>query len=67
MRLKPIKDVKTFDGRQHEVDIKQGEKSMTAWGFVDGRMIEGGPAATQVQALTNWKAAYKLEFSASKD
>jgi hypothetical protein len=67
MRLKPIKDVKTFDGRQHEVDIKQLEKSMKAWGFVDGRMIEGVPAATQIQALTNWKTAYKLQFSAAKE
>ena len=66
MRPKPVKDVKTFDGRQHEVDIKQLLKSVTAWGFVDGRMIEGEPAATQVQALANWKAAYKQQFSATK-
>jgi len=66
MRPKPVKDVKTFDGRQHEVDIKQLEKSFTAWGFVDKRMIQGEPAATQLQALVNWKNAYKLQFSAAK-
>ena len=52
MRPKPVKDVKTFDGRQHEVDIKQTQKTVSAWGFVDGRMIEGWNSWDQMGLMT---------------
>jgi hypothetical protein len=55
--IKPIK-VQTSDRRHHEVDIRQLDKSFTAWGFVDKVMIQGAPAATQHKALSNWKKEY---------
>jgi len=67
MRPKPVKDVKTFDGRSHEVDIKQLQKTFTAWAFVDKRIIEGDPAPTQVKALANWKSAYKVTLTGSAE
>jgi hypothetical protein len=63
MRPKPVKDVQTFDGRSHEVDIKLKDKTYTAWGFVDQRIIEGNPAPTQIKALANWKTAYKASLT----
>jgi hypothetical protein len=63
----PVKDVKTFDGRSHEVDIRQVKKTFTAWAFVDRRMIEGQAAETQVKALANWKAAYKVTVSGAAE
>lgn len=62
---KPVRDVKTFDGRLHEVDIRHREKSFTAWAFVDQRMIEGEAAVTQIKALANWKKEYETTFRAT--
>jgi hypothetical protein len=62
---KPVRDVKTFDGRLHEVDIRQAEKSYTAWAFVDRRLIEGDTATTQLKAVANWKKEYESTFRPS--
>ena len=59
---KPVRDVKTFDGRLHEVDIRHMSKSYTAWGFVDRQLIEGETAPTQVKAVANWKKQYESTF-----
>jgi hypothetical protein len=59
---KPVRDVKTFDGRSHEVDIRLVSKSFTAWAFVDQRLIEGEIASTQLKALANWKKEYESQF-----
>lgn len=67
MRPKPVKDVTTFDGRSHEVDIKLIQKTFTAWAFVDKRIIEGEPAPTQVKALANWKTAYKVTLTGAAE
>lgn len=63
---KPVPNVKTFDGRVHEVDIRQTAKSFTAWGFVDRRLIEGGTASTLAKALDKWKAEYAEMFGKAK-
>ena len=59
---KPVRDVKTFDGRTHEVDIRQASKSFTAWAFVDKQLIEGDTAVTQLKAVANWKKTYETTF-----
>lgn len=64
MQPKPVKDVKTFDGRQHEVDIRQVDRSFTAWAFVDSQMIQGKQASTLDKAVVNWKKEYQAAFSA---
>lgn len=62
MRPKPVQNVETFDGRMHEVDMKLVGKAYTAWGFVDGAMIEGDQAKTALLALASWKREYKEHF-----
>lgn len=61
-RPKPVRDVQTFDGRLHEVDIRQRESTFTAWGFVDQRLIEGQSAGKIVTAIANWKKQYEATF-----
>ncbi len=61
-RPKPVRDVKTFDGRLHEVDIRQRAETFTAWGFVDQRLIEGQSASKIVNAIANWKKEYETTF-----
>lgn len=62
---KPVRDVQTFDGRIHEVDLRLTSKSYTAWAFVDKRLIEGDAASTQIKAIANWKKEYESTFSAT--
>lgn len=59
---KPVRDVKTFDGRLHEVDVRHTSKSYTAWAFVDRKLIEGNAASTQIKAIANWKKEYESTF-----
>ncbi|MBA4017533.1 MAG: hypothetical protein C0483_10210 [Pirellula sp.] len=66
MRPKPIKDVPTYDGRTHEVDMRQSGKSYTAWGFVDGVLIEGDKATTALLAIASWKKKYRAQFEPAK-
>jgi hypothetical protein len=67
MRPKPVKNVETYDGRFHEVDFRQTEKSYVAWAFVDGRLIEGTKAATQLKAIANWKKEYQTILAKGTD
>jgi hypothetical protein len=62
---KPVRDVRTSDGRLHEVDLRHASKSYTAWAFVDRRLIEGSAATTQPRAIANWKKEYEATFSAT--
>ena len=67
MRPKPVKNVETYDGRMHEVDFRQTEKSYVAWAFIDGRLIEGPKAATQLKAIANWKKEYQTILAKGTD
>ncbi len=67
MRPKPVKNVETYDGRMHEVDFRQTEKSYVAWAFVDNRLIEGTKAATQLKAIANWKKEYQTILAKGTD
>lgn len=67
MRPKPVKNVETYDGRTHEVDFRQTEKSYVAWAFVDSRLIEGTKAATQLKAIANWKKEYQTILAKGTD
>lgn len=62
MRPKPVKDVLTFDGRTHEVDMKLIGKTYTAWGFVDRVLIEGEGAKSALLAIASWKREYREHF-----
>ncbi len=66
MQPKPVKDVQTFDGRTHEVDMRQVGKTYTAWGFVDKVLIEGDNAKTVLLAVSSWKKQYREHFEPSK-
>jgi hypothetical protein len=59
---KPVRDVETFDGRTHEVDIRHGTRSYVAWAFVDSKLIEGNTAISQIKAVANWKKKYETTF-----
>lgn len=66
MHPKPVKDVETFDGRTHEVDIRHVERTYTAWAFIDKQMIQGADAASQLKALSNWKKTYQAAFTTER-
>jgi len=64
MQPKPVKEVATFDGKVHEVDIRHKDKSYQAWAFVDKVMIEGNCTSTQAAAVTSWQKQYQSAFKA---
>jgi len=66
MQPKPVKDVTTFDGKKHEVDIRHKGKSFQAWAFVENQMIEGNCTSTQLAAVTSWQKQYQAAFKAEK-
>jgi hypothetical protein len=54
--------VRTFDGKEHEVAAHKSGKSWKASALIDGQHIDGGAARTPEKAIEDWKRAYKYNF-----